>query len=56
MLRNVSTHHESMWHFDDKFINGQGHEKVNVQKATGHGNFLEVNLAYHCPYISLITK
>ena len=40
-----------MWHFDAKFINGQGHERANVQKATGHGHFLKMkNLACHCPY------
>ena len=50
-LRNVSAYHEPAWHFDAKFVNGQGHVKANVQKATGHGNFLEMkNSAYHCPY------
>ena len=39
MLCNVSTYHEPMWHCDAKFINGQGHEKANVQKAAGHGHF-----------------
>ena len=50
-LRNVSAHHELPWHFDAKFFNGQGHVRANVQKATGHGHFLEMkNSAYHCPY------
>ena len=47
-LRNVSAYHEPAWHFDAKFVNGQGHERANVQKATAHGHFLEM--------ISLITK
>ena len=35
----------------DKDMKGQGHERANVQKATGHGHFLEMkNSAYHCPY------
>ena len=39
------------WHFDAKFVNGQGHEMANEQKTTGHGHFLEMtNSAYHCPY------
>ena len=50
-LRNVSAYHEPAWHFDAKFVNGQGHERENVQKATGHGHFLEMkNSAYHCLY------
>ena len=50
-LRNVSAYHEPAWHFDAKFVNGQEHERANVQKATGHGHFLEMkNSAYHCPY------
>ena len=50
-LRNVSAYHEPMWHFDAKFVDGQGYEKANVQKATGHGHFLEMkNSAYHSPY------
>ena len=50
--RNVSKYHEPTWHFNAKFlVNGQGHEMANAQKATGHGNFLEVkDSAYHCPY------
>ena len=48
-LRNVSAYHEPAWHFDAKFVDGQGHEMANVQKATDH--FLEMkNSAYHCPY------
>ena len=50
-LRNVSTYHEPAWHFDAKFVDGQGHEMANIQKATGHGHFLEMkNSAYHWPY------
>ena len=51
MLRYVSTYHEPAWHFNAKFDDGPGHEMANVQKATGHGHFLEMkNSAYHCPY------
>ena len=47
----VSAYHEPAWHFDAKFVNGRGHEMANVQKATGHGHFVEMkNSAYHCPY------
>ena len=50
-LRNVSAYHEPAWHFGAKFVDGQGHEMANLQKATGHGHILEMkNLAYHCPY------
>ena len=35
-LRSVSTYHKPTWHFDAKFVSGQGHEMANVQKATGH--------------------
>ena len=50
-LRSISAYHEPAWHFDAKFVSGQGHEMANVQKATGHGHFLEMkNSAYHCPY------
>ena len=41
-LRNVSAYHEPAWHFDAKFVDGQGHVRANVQKATGHGHFLEM--------------
>ena len=27
------------WHFDAKFVDGQGHEMANVKKAAGHGYF-----------------
>ena len=50
-LRNVSAYHGHAWHFDAKFVDGQGHEMANLQKATGRGHFLEMkNSAYHCPY------
>ena len=50
-LRSISSYHEPAWHFDAKFVDGQGHEMANVEKATGHGHFLEMkNSAYHCPY------
>ena len=39
-LRNVSAYHELAWHIDAKFV--EGHEMANVQKATGHGHFLEM--------------
>ena len=29
-LRNVSAYHEPAWHFDAKFVDGQGHEMANV--------------------------
>ena len=32
-LRNVSVYHEPAWHFDGKFVNGQGHVSANVQSA-----------------------
>ena len=40
-LRNVSAYHGPAWQYDAKFVNGQGHERANVQKATGNGHFLE---------------
>ena len=56
-LRNVSAYHEPAWHFGAKFVDGQGHEMAHVQKATGHGHFLEMkNSAYHCPYDLAINK
>ena len=44
-------YHEPAWHFDAKFVDGEGHEIANVHKSTGHGHFLEMqNSAYHhCP-------
>ena len=50
-LRNVSAYNEPTWHFDAQFVDKQGHAKANVQKASGHGHFLEMkNTAYHSPY------
>ena len=50
-LRNVSAYHEPAWHFDGKFVNGQGHVRANVQRVPGHGHCLEMkNSAYHCPF------
>ena len=51
-LRNVSAYNEHTWHFDAKFVDKQEHTRANVQKAPGHGHFLEMkNTAeYHCPY------
>ena len=43
-LRNVSAYHEPALHFDAKFVDGQGHEMANVQKATGHGFFRDEEL------------
>ena len=48
VLLSVSANHEPAWHFDAIFGSGEGHEMANVQKATGHGHFLEMkNTAYH---------
>ena len=50
-LRCVSANHEPAYHFDAKYVDGEGHEIANVQIATGHVYFLEMeNSAYHCPY------
>ena len=50
-LRNVSAYNEPTWHFDAKFVDKQEHTRANVQKAPGHGHFLEMkNTAYHIPY------
>ena len=48
-LRNVSAYHKPACHFfNAKSVDVQGHEMANVQKATGHGHFLEMkNSAYH---------
>ena len=56
-LRCVCTYHEPAWHFDAKFVNGEGHEMTNVQKATTRGHFVEIkNSAYYCPYDLASTK
>ena len=31
-LRNVSAYHEPAWHFDGKFVNGQGHVRETYRK------------------------
>ena len=50
-LRNVSAYHEPTWHFNAKFVGRQGHVRANVQKASGHGHFLEMkNSTYPGPY------
>ena len=50
-LRNVSAYNEPTWHFDAQFVDKQGHAKANVQKASGHGHFLEMkDTAHHRPY------
>ena len=50
-LRNISAYNEPAWHFDAQFVDKQGHTKANVQTASGHGHFLEMNnTAYHSPY------
>ena len=50
-LRNVSAYHEPAWHFYAAFVDRQGHVRANVQKAFGHGHFLEMKTsAHHCPY------
>ena len=48
-LRNVSAYHA--WHFDATFVSRDVHTRANMQKAPGHGHFLEMkNSVYHCPY------
>ena len=50
-LRNVSAYTEPTWHFDTQFVDKQEHTRADVQKALGHGHFLEMkNTAYRCPY------
>ena len=50
-LRNVNAYHEPALHFDAKFVNGHGHVRANVQKATGYGHFLVMKTsAYHYPF------
>ena len=51
-LRSVNAYHEPAWHFDAKFVSGQGHEMANVQNSDWcHDHVLEMkNTAYHCPY------
>ena len=50
-LCNTSAYHEPAWHFDAKFFDRQAHTRANVQKAPGHGHFLEMkNSAYLRPY------
>ena len=41
-LRCVNAYHELAWHFDAKFVNGEGNKMANVQNATGHDHFLEM--------------
>ena len=49
-LRIVSAYNEPKWHFDAKFVDKQEPTRAKVQKASGHGHFLEMkNRAYHCP-------
>ena len=51
MLRNVTSYLELAWHFDAKFVDRQAHTRANVQKAPGHGHFLEMkNSVFYCPY------
>ena len=50
-LRSVSACNEPAWRFDATFVSRGVHKRANVQKAPGHGHFLEMNnTAYHCPY------
>ena len=50
-LRSGSADHEPAWHFDVKFVSGQGHGMTNVQKPTDNGHFLKmISSAYHSPY------
>ena len=32
-LRCGSAYHEPAWHFDAKFVDGEGHEMANVQNT-----------------------
>ena len=41
-LRNVNAYNEPTWHFDAQFVDKQGHTRADVQKASGHGHFLEM--------------
>ena len=43
---------EPAWHFNAKFVNGEGYEMVKVPKETGgHGLLLEMtNSTYYFPY------
>ena len=55
--RNVSAYKEPAWHFDAQFVDKEGHAKANVQKASGHGHFLEMkNTAYQSPYALVDNK
>ena len=38
-LRNVNAYHESAWHFDAKFVDGQGHEMANVTESDWSWSF-----------------
>ena len=50
-LRNGTAYNEPTWHFDAQFVDKQGHTRADVQKASGHGHFLETkNTAYQSPY------
>ena len=50
-LRNVSAYNEPTRYFDAQFVDKQEHTREKVQKASGHGRFLEMkNTAYHRPY------
>ena len=56
-LRNVSAYNEPTWHSDATFVDKQELTRANVQKAPGHGHFLEMkNTAYHCPYYLVDSK
>ena len=47
-LRNVNAYNEPTRHFDAQFVDKQEHTRAKVQKASGHGRFLEMkNTAYH---------
>ena len=43
--RIVSAYHEPAWHFNAKFVNGQGHVMANGQKATDHVEKLGVPMS-----------
>ena len=48
MLVHTMNPHSNL---DAQFVDKQGHTKANVQKASGHGHFLEMkNTAYHRHY------
>ena len=52
MLRYVSAYHQAAWHFDSKFVNGEGHEMETYRKRL----VMAKNWRAITPMISLVTK